>query len=67
MQAKTPNPQLNPADIARETFRRLATQRISPTPEAYSAIYNEIAGIQNTPEAEKIPIKPPIEPIQVAS
>ncbi|MGV8900100.1 MAG: GGDEF domain-containing protein [Burkholderiaceae bacterium] len=68
MQAK---PQ-NPADIARETFRRLATQRISPTPDAYSAIYNEIAGIQNTPEAEKIPIKPPapavpIEPIQVAS
>ncbi|MGV8894551.1 MAG: GGDEF domain-containing protein [Burkholderiaceae bacterium] len=72
MQAKTPNPQLNPADIARETFRRLATQRISPTPEAYSAIYNEIAGIKNTPESEKIPIKSPapalpIVPIQVAS
>ncbi|MEO6352436.1 MAG: GGDEF domain-containing protein, partial [Burkholderiaceae bacterium] len=57
MQAKPPNPQLNPADIARETFRRLATQRIAPTPDAYSAIYNEIAGIRNTPDLENPPIK----------
>ncbi|MCG2582891.1 GGDEF domain-containing protein [Massilia sp. TS11] len=35
----------NPADIAREAFRRLATRRIAPTPEAYRDIYNEIAGI----------------------
>ncbi|MFL6673473.1 MAG: GGDEF domain-containing protein [Massilia sp.] len=35
----------NPADIAREAFRRLATRRIAPTPDAYHAIYNEIAGI----------------------
>lgn len=35
----------NPADIAREAFRRLATRRIAPTPEAYRGIYNEIAGI----------------------
>ncbi|WP_295997264.1 GGDEF domain-containing protein [Rugamonas sp.] len=37
--------QQNPADIAREAFRRLATRRIAPTPEAYRDIYHEIAGI----------------------
>lgn len=35
----------NPADTAREAFRRLAAQRIAPTPEAYQKVYNEIAGI----------------------
>ncbi|MES2127364.1 MAG: GGDEF domain-containing protein [Pseudomonadota bacterium] len=39
----------NPADIAREAFRRLATRRIAPTPEAYRIIYNEIAGIAEAP------------------
>jgi len=39
----------NPADIAREAFRRLATRRIAPTPEAYRDIYNEIAGIVDMP------------------
>jgi diguanylate cyclase len=39
----------NPADIAREAFRRLATRRIAPTPEAYRDIYNEIAGIPVPP------------------
>lgn len=34
----------NPADVAREAFRRLATRRIAPTPDAYREIYNEIAG-----------------------
>ncbi len=38
-------PSQNPADIARETFRRLATQRIAPTPDAYQKVYDEIAGI----------------------
>jgi diguanylate cyclase len=41
---------LNPADIAREAFRRLATRRIAPTPQAYREIYNEIAGISEAPE-----------------
>jgi diguanylate cyclase len=36
----------NPADIAREAFRRLATRRIAPTPEAYRDIYYEIAGVR---------------------
>jgi diguanylate cyclase len=35
----------NPAEIAREAFRHLATRRIAPTPEAYRDIYNEIAGL----------------------
>ncbi|RJG15597.1 GGDEF domain-containing protein [Massilia cavernae] len=39
------SPAQNPADIAREAFRRLAVKRIAPTPEAYRTIYNDIAGI----------------------
>lgn len=35
----------NPAEIAREAFRHLATERIAPTPDAYRKIYNEIAGV----------------------
>ena len=55
MQQKTDNqrPQ-NTADIARETFRRLATQRIAPTPDAYRATYNEVAGIANEPNPEQV-------------
>jgi diguanylate cyclase len=34
----------NPADIAREAFRRLAMRRVAPTPEAYRAVYDEVAG-----------------------
>ena len=52
----TAAPPLNPADIAREAFRRLATRRIAPTPDAYRAIYDEIAGI--APE----PVKPAVAP-----
>jgi len=52
MSSKSPNPagpEQNPADIAREAFRRLAIRRIAPTPEAYRDIYNEIAGIPTPP------------------
>jgi diguanylate cyclase len=45
MSSKPSTPEQNPADIAREAFRRLAVRRIAPTPEAYRDIYNEIAGI----------------------
>jgi diguanylate cyclase len=34
----------NPTDVARETIRRLAMQRIAPTPENYSRLYAEISG-----------------------
>ena len=34
----------NPSDIARETFRLIATRRIPPTPENYRTVYHEVAG-----------------------
>lgn len=34
----------NPTEIAREAIKRLATQRVPPTPEAYARVYAEIAG-----------------------
>lgn len=37
----------NPTDIARETFKLLATRRVAPTPENYQAIYHEVAGTQS--------------------
>ena len=42
---KPPAPGQNPADFAREAFRRLATRRIAPTPDNYREIYNEVAGV----------------------
>jgi len=33
-----------PAEIARETFRRLAARRLPPTPENYRTLYREIGG-----------------------
>ncbi len=45
MNEKSGDP-VNPAEIARETIRRLASQRTAPTPDAYRDAYNEIAGIK---------------------
>ncbi|WP_425547918.1 GGDEF domain-containing protein [Actimicrobium antarcticum] len=45
---------LNPAELARESFRQLATRRIAPTPEAYRQIYEELAGISDIPDSEKV-------------
>jgi diguanylate cyclase len=45
MSVTTPPAAQNPADIAREAFRRLAARRIAPTPDAYRAIYDEIVGV----------------------
>lgn len=36
-----------PTDIARETFKRLAVERIPPTPAAYKKLYVEISGIDD--------------------
>jgi diguanylate cyclase len=44
----------NPADIAREAFRRLATRRIAPTPDAYRDAYDEIAGTAANLNAETV-------------
>jgi len=53
----------NPADIAREAFRRLATRRIAPTPDAYRAIYDEIAGVPPAPPAAPAP-SPAVEVLE---
>ncbi len=34
----------NPAEIAREAFRQLASRQIAPTPDAYREVYDAIAG-----------------------
>jgi len=39
------DPPRTPPEIAREALRRLALQRVSPTPDNYRAYYHEIAGI----------------------
>ena len=36
-----------PSDIARETFKQLAARRLSPTPENYLALYDEMAGVRS--------------------
>jgi len=57
-------PTQHPVEIAREAFRRLATRRIAPTPDAYRDIYNEIAGLPKPVAAPVQPIpQPPPQPI----
>ena len=51
----------NPAEIAREAFRQLATRRIAPTPDAYRDIYHQIAGLPIVPAAAS-----PSAPVAVA-
>lgn len=45
----TPPPK-SPTDIARETFKRLAIERIAPTPDAYRRLYLEISGLPEESE-----------------
>ena len=45
-------PTKSPTDIARETFRRLAIERVAPTPQAYRKLYVEISGVADE-ELEK--------------
>jgi diguanylate cyclase len=56
MSSKPNTPEQNPADIAREAFRRLAVRRIAPTPEAYRDIYNEILGVPPEAPAPAAPL-----------
>ncbi|PWW45825.1 GGDEF domain-containing protein [Melaminivora alkalimesophila] len=44
-----------PSEIARETLKQLAARRLSPTPENYRALYDEIA---DTPSAPPFPAAP---------
>ena len=39
---------LSPAVIARETLKQLLARKMAPSPDNYRAIYNEIAGTQDT-------------------
>lgn len=39
----------NPTEVARETLRRLAMRRISPTPDNYQTLYEEIVGAPAAP------------------
>lgn len=50
---QSPSPQ--PAEIARETLRRLAMRRIPPTPDNFRALYREISG--HAPDSEAFPVK----------
>ncbi|QJE00957.1 diguanylate cyclase [Massilia forsythiae] len=63
--SNTNNPQSSatqhPVEIAREAFRRLATRRIAPTPDAYRDIYNEIAGVTAAPPLPQ-QTPPPAQP-----
>lgn len=49
-----------PTDIARETFRRLAIERIAPTPEAYRKLYLEISGVEEKEESAPLETPPAI-------
>jgi len=56
-------PVQSPVEIAREAFRRLATRRIAPTPDAYAEIYNEIAGL---PKPVAAPVQAPVQAIPLS-
>ncbi|SHG45151.1 GGDEF domain-containing protein [Massilia sp. CF038] len=56
------SPPENPAEIAREAFKRLAVQRIAPTPQNYTIIYNQIAGIE-----EPVPAPVAAEPAEASA
>jgi diguanylate cyclase len=39
----------HPAEIARETLKQMTIRRLAPSPDNYRAIYNEIAGVAESP------------------
>jgi len=41
-----------PTEIARETFRLLATKRVAPTPENYRTVYHQVAGTSDASTEE---------------
>ena len=61
---KPPAAPQNPAEIAREAFRQLATRRIAPTPQNYQIIYNEVAGINEPARAAPTTATPEASPAQ---
>ena len=60
---KPPGPSAaNPAEIAREAFKQLAIRRMAPTPQNYTLVYNEIAGIDEPPQEPASAPPPAPEP-----
>lgn len=59
----------NPTEIARETFRLLATRRIAPSPENYRTVYHEVAGTTtvDTNEFAEAPLKAILQAIPRAT
>lgn len=59
----------NPTEIARETFRLLATRRIAPSPENYRTVYHEVAGTAaaDTNEFAEAPLKSIVQAIPRSS
>nr|WP_091570532.1 diguanylate cyclase [Oryzisolibacter propanilivorax] len=47
----------SPSEIARETLKQLALRRLSPTPDHYLALYDEIAGVPSTPAFPSTPLR----------
>lgn len=47
----------NPSELARETFKLLASRRLPPTPNNYQALYDEIAGINSAPAFPEGPLR----------
>lgn len=45
----------NPSDIARETLKTLAARRITPTPDNYARVYQEISGKPPAPATDSAP------------
>ena len=46
-----------PSEIARETLKQLAVRRLSPTPDNYQALYEEIAGVRASPVFPQGPLQ----------
>ena len=46
-----------PSEIARETLKLLATRRLSPTPENYKALYDEVAGVTSPTPFPELPLR----------
>ena len=40
----------SPSDIARETLKLLAKRRLTPSPDNYQALYEEVAGTRSAPQ-----------------
>lgn len=39
----------SPSEVARETLKLLAARRLSPTPDNYQALYEEVSGVRTAP------------------